>query len=254
MENNSQLAVVMPVYNEQEIIRRVVKDWTEELSQLSIDFKIHTYNDGSKDNTLSVLNDLALENPNLIVHDKKNSGHGPTLIQAYRENSDVEWIFQVDSDNEIGVEGFKILWENRDHYQLLIGWRKARIQPPTRKLLSFVSRLLIKIFYGRSMIDVNSPYRLMNTEHLKDLFVGLPDNSFGPNILISGFASLKRLDLYEAAVLSKIRMTGEFSLTKVKLIKSAAICFCQTIAFRFNRKLKKILVKKEILEEVLEKV
>ena len=47
-----ELAVVIPVYNEREIIAEVIKDWNNVLEPLSISYSLNLYNDGSKDDTL----------------------------------------------------------------------------------------------------------------------------------------------------------------------------------------------------------
>ncbi len=60
------LAVIMPVYNEEDAIGPVISKWTTKLSELNINFKIHAYNDGSKDKTLSILSVLSENNKNLI--------------------------------------------------------------------------------------------------------------------------------------------------------------------------------------------
>ena len=52
------LAVVMPVYNEEEIIETVIKDWCKILDKLNMSYQIHPYNDGSKDNSLQKLKEL----------------------------------------------------------------------------------------------------------------------------------------------------------------------------------------------------
>jgi len=131
-----ELAVVMPVYNEEGAIRNVIRKWSDELQRLEIDFEIHAYNDGSKDKSLQVLRELASQNPGLIIYDKANSGHGPTILQGYRENSRAEWIFQIDSDDEIGCEGFEELWKNRKRYSFLIGHRIRERQPLSRKVVN----------------------------------------------------------------------------------------------------------------------
>lgn len=229
-----ELALVMPLYNEEGAIGTVIRKWTEELQKLKIHFLIHAYNDGSKDGTLHILNDLAAENKRLIVHDKPNSGHGPTVLLGYRENSDAEWIFQIDSDDEIGPEKFGELWKNRDQYDFLIGRRTRANQPFVRRVISAASRAVVRIFYGSEVFDVNSPYRLMRTEVMKNLFFSLPANMFAPNIVISGMASLKKLRVYEIRVLQKERITGEVSIKKFKLMKAALKSFWETIAYRFR--------------------
>lgn len=229
-----ELALVMPVYNEEGAIGNVINKWTEELQKLKIDFQIHTYNDGSQDRTLRILNDLAAENKRLIVHDKPNSGHGPTVLRGYRENSDAEWIFQIDSDDEIGTEEFWELWENRDRFDFLIGSRVRAEQPFARKLVSSISRFTVRFFYGSKVIDVNSPYRLMKSSVFKNIFFSLPEYLFAPNVIISGIVSLKNIRAYEVPVQYTKRATGEVSIKKFKLLKAAMKSFYQTIACRFK--------------------
>jgi len=234
--NKTQLAVVMPVYNEEGAIRDVINKWTKELLRLGIDFQIHVYNDGSRDNTLSILNHLASENKNVIVHDKLNSGHGPTIIQGYRENSNAKWLFQIDSDDEIGTESFGDLWVKRKRFQFLIGKRIRSRQPLIRKLISSISRIIVSILYGNKVYDVNSPYRLMKTEILKRIFFSLPDKMFAPNVVITGAVSLFRLRCYEIPVQQRERVAGEVSIKKMKLLKAVLQSFYQTITYRFKIK------------------
>ena len=231
-----ELAVVMPAYNEEAVICDVINKWTKELLRLKIDFQIHVYNDGSRDNTLSILNHLANENKNVIVHNKFNSGHGPTIIQAYRENSDAEWLFQIDSDDGIDTESFEDLWENRKSFQFLIGKRIRSRQALTRKLISSISRIIVSILYGNTVYDVNSPYRLMKTESLKEILFSLPDNMFAPNVAIAGAVSLFNLKCYEISVNQRERVIGEGSLKRIKLLKAVLQSFYQTIMYRFKIK------------------
>jgi len=226
----------MPVYNEEGAIRDVINKWTKELLRLGIDFQIHVYNDGSRDNTLSILNHLASENKNVIVHDKLNSGHGPTIIQGYRENSNAKWLFQIDSDDEIGTESFGDLWVKRKRFQFLIGKRIRSRQPLIRKLISSISRIIVSILYGNKVYDVNSPYRLMKTEILKRIFFSLPDKMFAPNVVITGAVSLFRLRCYEIPVQQRERVAGEVSIKKMKLLKAVLQSFYQTITYRFKIK------------------
>jgi glycosyltransferase involved in cell wall biosynthesis len=229
-----ELAVVMPVYNEAGIISEVINKWIKKLKGLDIEFEIHAYNDGSKDQTLKILNQLALENKRLIVHDKLNSGHGPTILQAYRENSDAEWIFQTDSDDEIDSDQFEDLWRNKEDYDFLIGRRVYSGQLLARKLVSIASRAIVRIFYGSKVYDVNSPFRLMRSKAFKNFFLSLPEKMFAPNVVISGIVSLYHLRAYEIPVQKKKRTTGEVSLKKLKLIKAALKSSLQTITYRFK--------------------
>lgn len=233
---NTDLALVMPVYNEEDAIEYVVAKWTKELIRLGIHFQIHAYNDGSRDQTSAILHRLAIDNARLVIHDKGNSGHGPTIIQAYRENSDAPWIFQIDSDDEIGVDSFEDIWNHRNEFQFLIGKRIRARQQFSRKVISMISRISVWILYGKKVYDVNSPYRLMKGEVFKKLFPLLPDNMFAPNVVIAGVASFLDLNIYEIPVQQKQRTTGEVSIVKTRLLTAAVKSLYQTILFRFQLK------------------
>ncbi|MBT5954482.1 glycosyltransferase family 2 protein [bacterium] len=233
------LAIVIPVYNETEIIDTVIQDWVDNLRPLAIDFSIHLYNDGSKDNTLSVCKEIEKKVPELTVHDKANSGHGPTILKGYCDNLSHTWLFQIDSDNELPAAHFKLLWEQRNDADFLIGIRENRENPLPRRLISLISRLCVRLFYGTGVYDVNSPYRLMRVEKLRATYEGIPKDTFAPNVIISGMVNYLGLRIVQIDVPHRQRETGEVSIKKFKLLKVAIKSFFQTILFSFNKPGKK---------------
>lgn len=235
---SERLCVVMPVYNEQEAIGTVLKKWDYALGSLSIDYVIRPYNDGSKDNSLTVMQKISESNHKIDVRNKVNGGHGHTILMGYCEacNDGFDWIFQIDSDDEMGPEKFVDLWNCRDRYDFLVGIRDGRVQALPRKVISFVSRLCVRLFYGKSIWDVNTPYRLMRVSAFKTIFEAIPMETFAPNVIISGMAAKKHLRCYEIRVPQHDRTTGEVSIKKWKLFKAALRSFVQTISFALSRK------------------
>lgn len=229
-----ELSVVLPVYNEEEIIGEVLQDWTGELERLHIDFEIHAYNDGSKDNTLEILNKYEARNRKIIVHDKSNTGHGPTILLGYRENSNAEWVFQVDSDNEITTEFFEEFWQRRKEFDFLIGRRVERQSPLSRRFMTSAARFIVTLLYGKGIFDVNCPYRLMRGQFLKEFISEIPPHLFAPNVLLSGLVCKSDYRILEIPVVHSQRATGEVSIQKLKLLKAAARALWQTILFRFR--------------------
>ena len=110
-----------------------------------------------------------------FLYNKKNSGHGPTSLSGiWFSGAGGQWVFQVDSDNEIRAEHFRKLWSERDLHDAVIGIRDGRQQPLPRRIISTVSRLVVALFYGTGVTDVNCPFRLMRTDVLKQILVRFP--------------------------------------------------------------------------------
>ena len=235
---NDKLAIVMPVYNEEAVIGTELDEWANALDALGIDYQLHPYNDGSMDGSLSQIKAAAERHPGRIVpHDKPNGGHGPTILQGYREAVDngYDWIFQIDSDDEMGPEPFGELWSRRADYDFLAGDREGRKQTLPRKLISVISRLTVKLFYGRSIWDVNTPYRLMRVEVFAPIYRAIPGDTFAPNVILSGMVARNHLRFFEMPVPQHERTTGKVSIKKWKLLKAAMKSFRQTICFSWKQ-------------------
>ena len=229
-----RLCVVMPVYNEQAVIGQVLEKWDAALRRLGVDYEIRPYDDGSKDGSLAAMQ-LAAQRlgRRISVRSKPNGGHGNTILVGYREAAadGFDWVFQVDSDDEMGPEKFGELWAHRESHDFLVGIRDGREQAPSRRIVSFVSRLCVRAFYGKSVWDVNAPYRLMRVSAFRGFFEALPLTTFAPNVILSGLAARHRLRCFEMRVPQHDRTTGEASIRKWKLLKAAARSFVQTIGF-----------------------
>ena len=223
-----QLSVVMPVYNEGAVIAEVVTAWIQELERLGIDYEFRAYDDGSADETGRILERLAAEQHGMVVTRKANSGHGPTILRGYREAFG-EWIFQVDSDDEMGPEHFGQLWAQRDDYDLLVGRRQHRDSPLARRLITAGSRATVWALFGRAVTDVNAPYRLIHRSALARLLSRIPDDTFAPNVIISGLAAREGLRVREVWVPHRGRRTGTVSIVKWRLWRAAACAFAQTL-------------------------
>ena len=236
---NDKLAIVMPVYNEEAVIGSVLDKWANALDSLGIDYQLHPYNDGSRDGSLGQMKAAAERHPGHIVpHDKPNGGHGPTILQGYREATDngYDWIFQIDSDDEMGPEHFGKLWDRRAGYDFLAGYRDGRAQALPRKIISAISRMTVKLFYGRKTIwDVNTPYRLMRAASFAEIYRAIPGDTFAPNVILSGMVAKKHLRFFEMPVPQHDRTTGEVSIKKWKLLKAAMKSFRQTICFSWKK-------------------
>ena len=225
------LSVVIPVYNEEACIQQALDEWLQVLGNLGCSFQVLVLNDGSKDGTASILD--AIQDDHLKIIHKTNSGHGPTILLGYQKAVlDSEWVFQVDSDREIDPEHFVGFWKRKEGYDFLVGVRQQRDQDFARKTISSVARSLINWTFSTHLKDVNCPFRLMKSEVLERSLSGLPEDTFAPNVILSGRLSGKREKVLEIPVKNTGRQTGEVSIKHFKLLKAAVKAFIQTIKIK----------------------
>jgi dolichol-phosphate mannosyltransferase len=104
----NHLWVVMPVYNEEEAVGAVIAEWQKALIASGLNYTFCILNDGSKDNTLQILEECAQHNSNIKVINKSNSGHGQTCVMGYQMGLEAgaDWIFQIDSDGQCDPQYF----------------------------------------------------------------------------------------------------------------------------------------------------
>lgn len=180
-----ELAIVMPVHNEQDCIASVVRSWHDTLVTLGVDFVMLTIDDGSSDATGRVLQGIA--NDRIRVIHQTNRGHGPTILRGYGEATRLaQWVFQCDSDDEMPPDAFPQLWRVREQYEAVFGYRQARRQSAGRKFISMCSRATVHLAFGKGVRDVNTPYRLIRSDVLRPIVERIAPDTFAPNVIISG--------------------------------------------------------------------
>ena len=56
--NEKKLSIVLPIYNEEKSIKKIILEWKNELDLLKINYEIILAEDGSSDNTKNILFEL----------------------------------------------------------------------------------------------------------------------------------------------------------------------------------------------------
>ena len=184
------LAIVIPVYNEEKTIAKVVNDWSRIIEIDQLDLII--VNDGSNDETLKILENLKKDNLNLIIINKKNEGHGYAICEGYKyaSQNNYPFIFQTDSDDQFFASDFIKLWNKKNKIQeIILGSRASRKDPFIRVFLSkVILRTILSIIFGKYIHDPNIPYRLINRDFLKSFIKINPKRYIAPNLIMSLFA------------------------------------------------------------------
>jgi dolichol-phosphate mannosyltransferase len=185
---NEELIIIMPVFNEQASVRKVVTEWFHEVENWTEDFVFLAINDGSTDNTLEILHRLKTQLGNrLEIVDQPNQGHGQTCLNGYRAACErgMPFIFQIDSDGQCDPQYFFKLWRIRNDYDVIYGHRRQRDDGLRRKLASYVLRAVLLSLTGENCVDANVPYRLMRTAGLREKVDRIPKEFFLSNVALA---------------------------------------------------------------------
>ena len=224
------LCAVMPVYNEEEIVGSVAESWLEVLDELGINYELVAIVDGATDASEQVLRAVAERHRRLVVDAKPNSGHGPTILRGYRRGAvTAEWVFQTDSDDEMPAASFGELWGLRHDVDAVIGIRTNRNQSAGRRAITRAARLTARAAFGCRLADVNCPYRLMRSSALAPLLAPIPDDTFAPNVVLSGMLARSGARLAEVPVPHHDRTTGVVSILGWRALRAALRSFGQTV-------------------------
>lgn len=229
---SADLAVVMPVFNEEGCIAAVVADWRHVLEGLGCRYRLIVLDDGSRDQTPAILDRLSADPVLQIVH-QPNAGHGPTILHGYAlAVAQADWVFQCDGDNEMRAEHFPRLWQIRDAFDAVFGVRTGRKSNWDRRLISGTSRQLVRLLFGRGVTDVNVPYRLIRAPLLAEIVRQMPNDTFAPNVIIAGAITRARLRIANLPIPHAPRRTGQVSIMKWRLWRSAVRAAWQTFRCR----------------------
>lgn len=187
------LYIVMPTYNEEVNIRSVLEQWYPVVERVGGGSRLVVFDDGSHDSTFDIMREFAVEHPRFDAITKLNSGHGATLLEAYRHALDAgaDWVFQTDSDGQALPDEFWQLWNARDRCEMAAGWRNAREDGFTRVAVTRVLRTVVRACFGVDVIDANVPFRLMSSDSLRENLDFVPEGFNLTNVVIAA-AYVKR--------------------------------------------------------------
>lgn len=154
MSETTRFSVVVPVYNEENVLPEMYARLHSVMENLGQPYEIIFVNDGSSDKTFSILNELCEHDRNIRVIDfAKNFGH-QTAITAGMDYSDGEAIIVIDADLQDPPEVIPLMIERwHEGYDVVYGKREER------KGETFFKKLSASLFYRlmRKMTDVDIP-------------------------------------------------------------------------------------------------
>ncbi len=231
-----KLAIVIPFYNEADCIPSLIKELDGFIDLIDAQTCIYAINDGSKDNSAELLESAALTRNWLKIINQANGGHGSAVLNGYYQalEDKTDWIFQMDSDQQIPIADLLPLWEQRNKSQPVLGIRRNRQDPKERLLVSRILKKIIRLLFHVKVEDANCPFRLIPANNLNHCLKFIPRKTFAPNIFISIILS-KTSDIKQAFVTHCERQRGVNSINRMNLLKICKRCFGELYHFWLTR-------------------
>ena len=164
-----KLSIVIPVYNEAENLPLLHRALQDALNPLSVDWEVVYVDDGSSDDSLSLLEENADADPEhtCVVSLRRNFGQ-TAAIAAGIDHAEGDVIVLMDADMQNDpVDIPRMLEKIEDGYDVVSGWRKNRQDTfVTRTLPSRMANWLISTVTGVHLHDYGCTLKAYRREAL----------------------------------------------------------------------------------------
>ena len=202
-----KIAVLIPCYNEELTVEKVIKDFKRELPEADI----YVYDNNSKDKTAQI----ARENGAIVKHEYKQ-GKG-NVVRSMFSDIDADLYIMVDGDDTYPAEAVHTLIEpvRRGEADMCIGDRLSNgtYQKENKRLFhefgNNIVRRSINLLFGSKLKDIMTGYRVFNKKIKKNMPV--MSAKFEIETEMSLYALDKRFVIKEIPIVYRDRPEGSFS-------------------------------------------
>ncbi len=158
------LSIVLPCYNEEANIAAAVHDVHTWMTAEKIEGDIIVVDDGSKDVSLSILENLQKSLSNLrVVRHAKNGGYG-IAVRSGCDAATTEWIAFMDSDGQFKAKDFNLLLPYTKDFSFVTGRRARRADSFVRNMFGKVLGGMNLIVLGLWVRDVNCGMKMFSKD------------------------------------------------------------------------------------------
>jgi len=217
-ENKIIYSLVVPLYNEEQVINESYKRLKKIMDSCNESYEIIFVNDGSKDNTEKLADEICKNDSNIkLLNFSRNFGHQPA-ITAGMELSTGSAVIVIDADLQDPPEVIlKMMEKWREGYDVVYGKRTQRNGE------TFFKKFTAKMFYKtlNKLTDVNIPkdtgdFRLIDRK-VCNVLSSLPEK----NRYVRGLVSWLGFKQVGVEFVREERFAGETKYPLKKMIKLA---------------------------------
>lgn len=213
------LSIVIPAYNEAERLPKTLLDMDKRLSAADFSYEILVVNDGSKDKTAEVVENLAKVVKNLRLLSQENTGKGGAVRAGMLESKGIVRLF-TDADNATSIDQFEpMISYFKQGYGVVFGSRTvkgAKLDPPEpfyRQLIGKGLNLIVQVLLLWGIWDTQCGFKAFTAEAVEKIFRLSRVKSWGFDVEVLSLAKRFGFRLKEVPVhwVNDIRSTVHFS-------------------------------------------
>jgi glycosyltransferase involved in cell wall biosynthesis len=159
------LSFFFPAYNDAGTIASLVIRAVQTISRLTSDFEIIIVNDGSRDSTAEIADELARTYPQVrVVHHRQNRGYGGALRTGFA-TATKDLIAYTDGDAQYDPSEIDALWKQlTPDADMVNGYKISRADPLHRVVIGRMYHHTVKFLFRLQVRDVDCDFRLMRRE------------------------------------------------------------------------------------------
>jgi dolichol-phosphate mannosyltransferase len=208
--NSPRLSLVMPCYNEEAIVAQTVRRLIQAFERAEIPIEIITVDNGSRDKTLAILEELSAKYPEIvIVRVLENIGYGNGVLTGLPHCS-APWVGIIPADGQVDAEDTVRLYEDAvatGEVVLAKARRRFRMDGLQRKFVSIGYNVFFRLLWPRiESLDINGLPKIMPREVVERLSLTSRQWLLDPEIMIR--AHLLGVRVLEYNVFARMRGSG----------------------------------------------
>ena len=170
-----RLSYFFPAHNEEANVRELVAEALETLPSLAEAFEVIIVDDGSRDATGAIADELTAANPGVVraVHHPTNLGYGAALLSGFRAARH-ELVAFTDGDRQFRVADLGRLTARlgeSDRPDVVVGYRIKRADPLIRTIYARLYRFANRVWFGLKVRDVDCACKLFRRDALAGIAV-----------------------------------------------------------------------------------
>jgi glycosyltransferase involved in cell wall biosynthesis len=169
-EERIAYSIVVPAYDEEQSLPLLYEALTTQLQGLGQPYEIIFVDDGSRDGSFQVMQELHQRDPRVkVIRFRRNFGKTPALMAGFQRCRG-EVIFTLDADlQDDPTEIPAFLAKLDEGYDLVSGWKFPRHDPLSKTFPSRIFNKTVALTTGVVLHDMNCGFKAYRHEVIDDL-------------------------------------------------------------------------------------